>query len=361
MTSADGTVQPIYTGESASPVSSIVPTSGVTGTGSQIDVNRNKAIYPTSATTYYHSNQVGSSVLITAGNGWPVWQATFLPFGEEYNPQLSDGEHYKFTGKERDSETGLDYFGARYYSDGFGRFITVDPLIATPLRIVNPQRWNLYAYAVNSPLVLVDPDGKDAAYVNFSGMANGFGHGGVLSIHSDGAAQGSATYSRFGPASPGSAVGTGMVQTDHELPPVQFGENGLPTPASLKELIQAVAQFENVDPNTVGIDYFKTSETDTWLLDQYILQQQATSDAGKAPTYCVKGQNCADYALAGLVAGHALESWRLGFMPPTPNGIFIFLRALADFTVGTSGPPQQKLKEKVTHRMCEDPECKHPL
>jgi hypothetical protein len=192
-------------------------------------------------------------------------------------------------------------------------------------------------------------------------MAHGFGHGGVLSIHSDGSAKGSATYSRFGPASAGSAVGAGEVQTDHELPEIQFGSNGLPTAASLNALTQAVAQFENVDPSTVGINYFKTSETDTWLLDQYILQQQAASDAGNAPTYCVKGQNCTDYAVAGLVAGHALESWRVRFMPFTPNGIFNFFQGLADFSSGTSKAPDKPLKEKVTTKICADPACKNPL
>lgn len=161
VTSADGTVQPIYTGESASPVSSIVPTSGVTGTGSHIDVNRNKATYPTSATTYYHTNQVGSSLLITAGNGWPVWQATFLPYGEEYNPQLSDGDHYKYSGKERDAETNLDYFGARYYGNALDRFSTPDPGQVSGFgHLDDPQAWNGYSYARNNPVRYVDPDGR---------------------------------------------------------------------------------------------------------------------------------------------------------------------------------------------------------
>src|SRR5665213_4589361 len=54
--------------------------------------------------------------------------------------------------KERDSETGLDYFGARYMSSAQGRFTSADPITATPLHIINPQRWNMYAYGVNNPL-----------------------------------------------------------------------------------------------------------------------------------------------------------------------------------------------------------------
>jgi RHS repeat-associated protein len=66
---------------------------------------------------------------------------------------------YKFTGKERDSESGLDYFGARYYGAALGRFTTVDPLRASA-HTANPQSWNRYSYVINNPLARIDPDGK---------------------------------------------------------------------------------------------------------------------------------------------------------------------------------------------------------
>jgi RHS repeat-associated protein len=50
-----------------------------------------------------------------------------------------DVSGHKYTGKERDAESGDDYFGARYYASTMGRFLTLDPLFATPLHIVNPQ------------------------------------------------------------------------------------------------------------------------------------------------------------------------------------------------------------------------------
>jgi len=67
----------------------------------------------------------------------------------------------KFTQKERDTETGLDYFGARYYASTQGRFTSVDPANITGRHVVNPQRWNLYVYVNNNPLALFDPDGRD--------------------------------------------------------------------------------------------------------------------------------------------------------------------------------------------------------
>ena len=66
----------------------------------------------------------------------------------------------QFTGKERDAETELDYFGARYYSAPQGRFLSVDPENAGA-KNEDPQSWNAYAYSRNNPLKYLDPDGKD--------------------------------------------------------------------------------------------------------------------------------------------------------------------------------------------------------
>jgi RHS repeat-associated protein len=62
------------------------------------------------------------------------------------------------TGKERDAESGLDYFGARYYGSSMGRFMSPDPS-NLGVDIYLPQTWNRYAYVVNNPLSLVDKNG----------------------------------------------------------------------------------------------------------------------------------------------------------------------------------------------------------
>jgi len=82
----------------------------------------------------------------------------------------------RFTGKERDAETGLDFFGARYFSGAQGRFTSPDPysiLQEADSReeldafLVEPQRWNKYAYSLNNPLKYVDPDGNNPVLMQF--------------------------------------------------------------------------------------------------------------------------------------------------------------------------------------------------
>ena len=72
---------------------------------------------------------------------------------------------YSLTGKERDSESGNDYFGARYYASSMGRWLSPDwSAKAEPVpyaKMGNPQSLNLYAYVRNNPLRGVDPDGHD--------------------------------------------------------------------------------------------------------------------------------------------------------------------------------------------------------
>ena len=82
----------------------------------------------------------------------------YLPFGEPWQPPAVP-ETRRFGGKERDAETGFDYFGARYYASGNGRFTSVDPVLDIDSALMNPQLWNRYAYALNNPLSFVDPSG----------------------------------------------------------------------------------------------------------------------------------------------------------------------------------------------------------
>jgi len=117
---------------------------------------------------YYHLDAIGNVRAVTNQAGQVIERHDYLPSGEEWCPgpppkvcgSVTPGQPKRFTGKERDPETGLDYFGARYYGSKIGRFTTVDPVYTWQENLVDPQRWNRYAYARNNPLRYVDPDGK---------------------------------------------------------------------------------------------------------------------------------------------------------------------------------------------------------
>jgi RHS repeat-associated protein len=85
-------------------------------------------------------------------------QYFYYPYGWTQSSTGSDPNHYKFTGKERDAESGLDYFGARYMASTMGRFMTPDPVGGHQ---EDPQTLNRYAYVRNNPLSLTDPTGLD--------------------------------------------------------------------------------------------------------------------------------------------------------------------------------------------------------
>ena len=108
---------------------------------------------------YYHLDALGTVRSITNQSGILIEVRNYLPFGEEWNPSPPQDPR-KFTGKERDPETGYDYFGARYYASRTGRFTTTDPAFTLAENLVDPQRWNRYVYVRNNPLRYTDPDGR---------------------------------------------------------------------------------------------------------------------------------------------------------------------------------------------------------
>ena len=106
---------------------------------------------------FYRPDHLGSTLWVTdsAKNG--VQYCEYLPYGEPFIDQRSTtwSSRYTFSGKERDSETGYSYFGARYYHSDLSIWLSVDPL--------SDKYPNLtpYAYCANNPVQYVDPDGKE--------------------------------------------------------------------------------------------------------------------------------------------------------------------------------------------------------
>ena len=135
----------------------------------RMDISFNRNILLSSITSYahyngiesdiyfYHSDHLGSASWITDSSSVPIQYIHYAPYGELLANQApySYDERFKFTGKERDSETGYDFFGARYYWSDYAHFITPDPLLD------NDPGISSYAYCRWNPMMFIDPDGKE--------------------------------------------------------------------------------------------------------------------------------------------------------------------------------------------------------
>jgi RHS repeat-associated protein len=123
-------------------------------------------------TLYLTSDHLGSTRVVTDQGKAIKGRHDYLPFGEEIPASLgrmaipgygdTDGLRHKFTAKERDTESNLDYFGARYFSGAQGRWTTPDD-IYNDTDPTNPASWNRYVYVLNNPMKNVDPNGEFTA------------------------------------------------------------------------------------------------------------------------------------------------------------------------------------------------------
>jgi len=120
------------------------------------------AVQMKNSTTYFiHTDHLGSTRVVTNLSGGVFDSLDYLPFGEQIAGDT--GTTHKFTGKERDAESGLDEFGARYDSSTLGRFMTPDwaakPTTVPYASFGDPQTLNLYSYVENAPVNRADADG----------------------------------------------------------------------------------------------------------------------------------------------------------------------------------------------------------
>lgn len=136
---------------------------------------------------YFHTDHLGSSSVVTNRYGGVVQVVDYFPYGFVRLEETSQGyeNDYLYTGKERDEEFGLYYYGARYYGAEVGRFVSVDPAVkavGTPQLkkitqkktqefLKDPQTLNEYAYGRNNPVVYVDPTGEMAAEAGALGLS----------------------------------------------------------------------------------------------------------------------------------------------------------------------------------------------
>jgi RHS repeat-associated protein len=118
---------------------------------------------------YYHPDQLGSTSYGTNVNGRVVEHQEFFPSGETWADEGGSDPAFQFTGKELDQETGLYYYGARYYNPKTANWQSADPAVHDYLTgtgnqgVYNPANLATYSYAYDNPVKLTDPDGRMAA------------------------------------------------------------------------------------------------------------------------------------------------------------------------------------------------------
>jgi RHS repeat-associated protein len=150
------------------------------------------ATYDNDGLHFYFNDPLGTRRAQTDYAGVLEQTCSSLPFGDGLNcitPPNSSGNSYAasliaptehhFTGKERDTESGNDYFPARYYASSMGRWISPDTGWILAVHKANPQTWNLYSYVVNNPLDLVDPYGYIPCSQQMDLQHNGVGRASI--------------------------------------------------------------------------------------------------------------------------------------------------------------------------------------
>ncbi len=168
-------------------------------------------------------------------------------------------ETVQFTGKERDGETGLDYFGARYFSGAQGRWTSPDRMNVTEDRLPNPSNTlNKYVYGANNPLRFVDPDGRDV--VALVQPPHGFmpGHFALFAHNPN---TGAVAFMSFGPtdtsaggrtltvlgAPMGSTTSYGMPKSADELRQNYAALSIQTTPEQAQEVIDFINRFSTTE------------------------------------------------------------------------------------------------------------------
>ena len=301
---------------------------------------------------YNHANWLGTKTVRTDSAGDVYQTLSGLPFGDGQQTSGSCSPTPSFyTGKERDAESGNDYFGARYYGSSMGRFMSPDPTFLNIRKVFNPQRWNLYSYSLNDPLGHFDPDGEEAIAVTYPGYQVGvrgsftlpLGHGGVVLVEKDGTTH-YFEYGRYhGPD--GEVRNAGA--SDAATPPVQRDASGNITQDSMNNLLQTLSGASGKGGPVDALVIPTTSAEDENILTYLKARQAQNSDPNTEKYSLFGGHNCGTLACEALGHAHMNAPTRAWMKGATPYGNFLQLWAL----YGNSFAWEYQPKEHVTHRI----------
>ncbi|MCG3113837.1 MAG: hypothetical protein MCM46_18690 [Candidatus Manganitrophus sp. SB1] len=136
-----------------------------------------KPVTTTDEIKYFHADHLGSTSVVTDQAGGKIAEYIYRPYGDNFLIAGSDFR-YKYTSQEKDDQTGLYFYNARYYDPVLARFISPDSILPD---LANPQAFNRYSYVYNNPLIYTDPTGHCPVCFIAAGIVMGALSAGVQS------------------------------------------------------------------------------------------------------------------------------------------------------------------------------------
>ena len=255
---------------------------------------------------FYHPDHLGSSNFITDLNGKLYEHLEYFPYGESWVEENSNAQRtpYLFSGKELDEETGLYYFGARYYDPRTSVWQSADPILAELLddRVVElTRKLGVYGYVENRPINHVDPDGKDSYQLIWLPVRGEIGHAAFATdlYKKTVDSSGKVTYSETGKVRimelwPAGSVGKSNARRDVEA------DYNVGQVIDKKDLLNYKGGENRPAEGVLQINTGPTVDKKAEVAEKVLGEMKAHRDAN--PKYNGEKNNCADYCVPGLRA-----------------------------------------------------------
>ena len=239
---------------------------------------------------FYTGDYLDSTSLVLDGDGNISQSVTYIPYGEIFVEERNGAWNspYLFNSKELDEETGLYYYGARYLNPTSGMWLSVDPLFE---KYVSMSPYN---YCMLNPVMMVDPDGRDAIYIVFPDYKisafgkkwEDLGHAGVLLIDNKSGVTKYYEYGRWDEEKKG-------ITRKITIPDVKMGKDGKPTNASLNKVLREISkkagQGGRIEGAYISSDKFKD-------MNEYAQKKIKENNDPQRKEYSLFRNNCGTFA-----------------------------------------------------------------